>query len=190
MSKFKVGDRVKIIGESNIGTPEYIGRIGKIVDIALDTNSYLVELESHLSLWYEGDKLEGVTENGNSSGLGGEIREFNTGATRNIDTDKFDYEGFYHPIVLQRFAQYMHKHRLQADGKLRNSDNWQKGIPKDAYMKSAWRHFLDWWKQHRGLKGPELLEDTLCALLFNVQGYLFELLKKTWDLRQGSEAVE
>lgn len=106
------------------------------------------------------------------------MREFATGATRDTDQDKYDYEGFLSPAVLTRFAEYMHHHRKQADGNLRDSDNWQKGIPKDAYMKSAFRHFIDLWTLHRGGKSEGVtLEDTLCALLFNIQGYLHEELK-------------
>lgn len=102
------------------------------------------------------------------------IRTFNTGATRNIDIDKLDFEGFLSPFVLERYATYMHKNRLQVDGSLRSSDNWQRGIPKTEYMKSGFRHFFAWWKKHRA--GEDATED-LCALLFNVQGYLFESLK-------------
>lgn len=82
------------------------------------------------------------------------------------------------PLVIERFSEYMHSHRRLPDGSLRASDNWTKGMPLDAYMKSGWRHFLDWWHHHRdtGL-AREGLEDALCALLFNVQGYLFEVLK-------------
>ena len=106
------------------------------------------------------------------------MREFKTGATRDDDVGKYDLEGFLSPIVLQRYAEYMNKHRKQADGKLRASDNWIKGIPKEAYIKSAFRHFMDWWLEHRGYESREGLEDALCALLFNVQGYLYEHLKK------------
>jgi len=108
----------------------------------------------------------------------GEIRKFDSGATRDTDTGKLDYEGFYSPLVMERFGQYMNKHREQSDGNLRDSDNWQRGIPLNAYMKSGYRHFFDWWKQHRGYKGQDTLEDSLCALIFNAQGYLFEILKK------------
>lgn len=105
------------------------------------------------------------------------IRKFTTGATRNNDADALDYEGFLSPIVLKRFAEYMHKHRFQADGSMRSSDNWQKGIPRNAFMKSLWRHFQDLWLIHRGHSGArEGIENTLCALLFNVQGYLHEVL--------------
>jgi hypothetical protein len=106
------------------------------------------------------------------------MREFKTGATRDTDEGKYDYEGFLSPLVLQRFGEYMNKHRKQADGKLRDSDNWQKGIPKDAYIKSAWRHFLDWWMEYRGYPSREGLEDALCALMFNAMGYLYEILKE------------
>ena len=104
------------------------------------------------------------------------MREFKSGATRDNDEDKFDYEGFLSPAVLKRYAEYMHSHRKQADGKMRDSDNWQKGIPITAYMKSMWRHFFDVWRANRGYEIN--LEDALCALLFNVMGMLHEHLKR------------
>lgn len=105
------------------------------------------------------------------------MREFKTGATRNIDTDKLDFEGFLSPLALEEFAQYMHKNRIQADGNVRDSDNWQKGIPLDSYMKSMYRHFFDVWKCHRGLSTHDDMITNLSALMFNVQGYLHELIK-------------
>lgn len=105
------------------------------------------------------------------------MRYFNSGATRDSDETKNDYEGFLSPLVIERFGQYMTKHRKQADGKLRDSDNWQKGIPKDAYIKSMWRHFLSLWKVHRGYKDEDI-EESLCAIIFNAQGYLLEHLKE------------
>ena len=80
--------------------------------------------------------------------------------------------------MIERFGEYMHKHRKQADGKLRDSDNWQKGITLSAYIKSGYRHFIDWWKWHRGYTGRDTLEDSLCPIIFNASGYLHELLKK------------
>jgi len=102
------------------------------------------------------------------------MRKFNTGATRDSEDNKNDYEGFLSPLVIERFGDYMTKHRVQPDGNLRDSDNWQKGIPKDAYMKSMWRHFLSVWKGHRSGSVPQ---EELCALLFNVMGLLHEELK-------------
>ena len=119
------------------------------------------------------------------------MREFKTGATRDNDITKNDYEGFLSPIVLERYGNYMTKHRKQADGKLRDSDNWQKGMPKDVYIKSMWRHFLDVWFIHRGYKrfdkqrNEEItIDEALCALLFNVMGYLFEILKEPKETLQ------
>ncbi|SRR6266550_611905 len=113
----------------------------------------------------------------------GAMRTFETGATRNTDEGKYDFEGFFSPLVLERRAAYMHKHRLQADGNLRASDNWQFGIPLTAYMKSAYRHFHEWWKAHRGTataphRTAEDLEESICSLMFNCEGYLHELLKE------------
>lgn len=109
------------------------------------------------------------------------MRKFDTGATRDDNADKPDYEGFLSPLVIEAFGSYMNEHRIQADGELRESDNWQKGMPINTYMKSAWRHFFDWWKLHRGYKAKVTIEAALCALLFNVQGYLHELLKERLD---------
>lgn len=107
------------------------------------------------------------------------MREFNTGATRDIDTNKLDYEGFLSPLVLEEYAKYMNKNRVQADGSLRDSDNWQRGIPKDVYMKSMYRHFFDVWKEHRGISTEAGLRENLTAMMFNAMGYLYEDLKET-----------
>ena len=114
------------------------------------------------------------------------MRTFETGATRDTEEGKIDYEGFLSPEVIARFGEYMHRHRVQSDGTVRASDNWQKGIPLDVYMKSMWRHFMAVWGQHRlwwggivrGKLNQDITEEALCALLFNVQGYLHEILKK------------
>jgi hypothetical protein len=130
----------------------------------------------------------------------GTTRTFDHGATRDTDEEKYDYEGFLSPIVIERFGRYMHKHRQQSNGMLRDSDNWQKGIPQDQYIKSAFRHFMEWWLLHRQKKmsavevqnlrvgscaiaptDDEVEEDALCAVMFNVMGYLYEHLKKGTD---------
>lgn len=104
------------------------------------------------------------------------VRQFETGATRDGDTDKLDFEGFLHPEVLERFAQYMHQNRYMADGSMRDSDNWQKGIPISSYVKSLWRHFHAVWRAYRC--GDEISEDELCGVLFNAQGLLLEVMRK------------
>ena len=105
------------------------------------------------------------------------MRQFETGATRNDDYDQLDYEGFLSPLAIKRFGEYMHRHRVQADGTIRESDNWQKTMPLDSFIKSAWRHFHDWWMEHDGYQSRETMEDALCGLLFNTMGYLHEILK-------------
>lgn len=107
------------------------------------------------------------------------IRIFKSGATRDTEENKIDYEGFLNPLVIKRFGEYMSKHRVQKNGLLRDSDNWQKGMPLDSYIKSDWRHFMDVWLHHR--KNSKLarddIEDALCGVLFNTMGYLYEILK-------------
>lgn len=110
------------------------------------------------------------------------MRTFDTGATRDSDDTKPDYEGYLSPVVIEAFGEYMTRHRVQADGSLRDSDNWQKGIPPDAYMKSLFRHFVEAWKLHRASgpltpTGEVAMVESLCAMLFNTQGYLHEFLK-------------
>jgi len=82
-------------------------------------------------------------------------------------------------LVIERFGEYMHGNRIQADGFLRDSDNWQKGsgIPVAEYMKSKWRHFMATWKAFRGYPAPEI-EESLCAEMFNTMGMLHEIIKK------------
>lgn len=120
------------------------------------------------------------------------MRTFDSGATRDNDISKIDYDGFLSPQVLKRYGQYMLTHQKQADGQMRASDNWKKGIPRDAYMKSMFRHFMEVWDEHaeaaRFVAAGDTVEmqrddltlfqrreEALCALLFNVMGYLHEL---------------
>jgi len=116
------------------------------------------------------------------------MREFSTGATRDTAEGKNQYPGFLSPLTLEAFGNFMRKNQKQADGKMRASDNWKKGIPRDAYLESMFRHFLEVWAIHDDYKLereqdplgapqdiPEDLLEALCALYFNVGGYLHEL---------------
>lgn len=108
------------------------------------------------------------------------LRVFDTGASRNDDTYKHDPEGFFSPLVIQCYNEYIHGKRLLKDGTIRESDNWQRGMPLDTYAKSLWRHFLDFWLWHRGYghRARASLKVALCAILFNAMGYLHEILKQ------------
>jgi hypothetical protein len=107
----------------------------------------------------------------------GQKRIFTTGATRDTASGKHDFEGFLSPLVLEAYGTYMNFNRQMADGTTRDSDNWQKGIPPEAYMKSGWRHLMDWWRGHRGLTIKENMVWALCGVIFNASGYLHEYLK-------------
>lgn len=107
------------------------------------------------------------------------MRRFTSGATRTDDPNRLDIFGFVSARVLHRFAQYMHKHRFQADGTMRDSDNWQRGMPKLEYVRSLLRHVEDFKLLVRGEKplyDPQTTdpEDVACAILFNIQGWLNE----------------
>lgn len=109
------------------------------------------------------------------------MRKFESGATRDDDDTKLDYEAFLSPLVLERYAEFLHKNRVQADGGLRSGDNWQRGMSLPVYMKSLARHFMEAWMCHRGHRRG--IEDALCGVLFNTMGYLFEVLKTKSALR-------
>jgi hypothetical protein len=113
-----------------------------------------------------------------------EFRQFETGATRDSDTGKPEYDGFNSPLVEKRFGEYMHLHRHQVDGKLRSSSNWKKGIPDEAYMHSLHRHFIDLWLHRDGFSEEAIdkdFESVLCAIRFNVNGLLHETLKRKYE---------
>lgn len=105
------------------------------------------------------------------------IRTFDTGATRDTEQGKLDYEGFLSPLVLRCYAEFMHRHRVQSDGGRRDSDNWTRGIPKSAYMKSLIRHAIEQWVTWR--KHGIVDREIVCAIMFNAMGLLFEDLRES-----------
>lgn len=111
------------------------------------------------------------------------MRTFDSGATRDTSDGKLDFHEYLSPAVLRRYAQYMLTKQGQPDGKKRPGNNWKKGIPTDVYMASLTRHFMDVWLFHEGRFVPDSVEEegmtleiALSALLFNVMGYLDNLL--------------
>ncbi len=110
------------------------------------------------------------------------IREFETGATRDTDESKLDWEGFIAPIATFEFVKYMHGHRTQTDGNLRDADNWQKGMPRRQYVKSLIRHTWNLWllwrsdDEGRTAAYEAKLIELLCAIWFNVQGLIYEIV--------------
>lgn len=126
--------------------------------------------------------IEGASEEDIKRDKSPDMREFRTGATRDSDVNKPDYEGFLSPLAIRRYGEYMNKHRKQSDGKIRASDNWQNGIPLEVYMKSMLRHVMDLWlvQRHNKVIDPKdgldiTKQEALCAILFNAFGFLHEL---------------
>jgi hypothetical protein len=110
-----------------------------------------------------------------------ENRVFDTGATRSPLGTKPEYAGFISPLVIKRFGEYMHKHRTQADGKVRSADNWQKNIDMDSLNDSKIRHDMDIWLHSRGYseEAAEPLEEALCACMFNTMAILKQVLEQS-----------
>ncbi len=106
------------------------------------------------------------------------VDHFDTGATRTPLDGKLSYLRALSPAVQRRYVQYLAKHRQTADG-VREFDNWKKGIPKDRYMDSLYRHMMDACLVYFGYTPSDPsydLEDLLCAIRFNTDGLLFELI--------------
>ena len=113
----------------------------------------------------------------------GVIRQFNTGATRDTSQDKLSYYKALDPLVLERYLEYLNRHRVQPDGNIRDWDNWKKGIDISVYADSGIRHVFDVWKLLNGYDaednhGKVELEDAICAIIFNFQGMLYEIQKQ------------
>ncbi len=108
------------------------------------------------------------------------MRTFASGATRDTTVGKSEPWGFMSALAEKRFCEYMTKHRVQADGSLRDSDNWKRGIPVPVYAHSLSRHIQDLRLilelSSFQARDPDL-EEVLCAILFNVQGMLHETVK-------------
>jgi hypothetical protein len=104
------------------------------------------------------------------------VRTFETGATRTATT-AYDPSGFLSPLALKAFCKYMEKHRRQADGNLRESDNWKKGMPRREYLRSLIRHVMDVWLIMDGFpeaaRDPDIHE-ALGGIFFNTEGLLHE----------------
>jgi FMN phosphatase YigB (HAD superfamily) len=111
------------------------------------------------------------------------MRIFESGATRDTSDGKLNYVKALSPIVLKRYVEYLGQHRQQADGGLRDWDNWKQGIPIDTYLDSLGRHFWAVWMLNHGYSvndnhGQVDIESSLCGVIFNSMGMLYELLKQ------------
>jgi len=106
------------------------------------------------------------------------VIQFMTGATRSAE-NLYDPYGFLNPRVVQTYCEYMERHRVQKDGKTRDSDNWQRGMPSSRAYRSLLRHTFDVWLMSWGYRPKSAdcadITDALCAVVFNAM-----LLLKNW----------
>jgi hypothetical protein len=111
----------------------------------------------------------------------GVMRTYSTGATRDTSEGKPVHWRFSSALVEKRYGEYMHAKRVQSDGNIRAGDNWKHGIPVEDYFDSLSRHISDLKLIKEGFPGEAAdhdLETVLCAIKFNVDGMLHEILKE------------
>lgn len=122
------------------------------------------------------------------------MREFDSGAIRDTAENKPSYAGFFSPLVLKRYGEYMLKHQKMPNGEMRNADNW-KGLFGKDHMKvchdSKKRHDMDLDLIMDGY--PELsrdsFEDVLCAIMFNTMAMLYKIEKDKYETSEVNELL-
>jgi hypothetical protein len=112
-------------------------------------------------------------------------RAFSTGATRNNDTTRIDWVKMLSLPAMFEYARYMRRHQKQADGSMREFDNWKGsdgagGFPLDEVVESLVRHVLDLAALDRGIEPMREceLKETCCAIIFNAMAYLHTVVMK------------
>lgn len=125
------------------------------------------------------------------------IRKFPSGADRDSDENKPHYPGYFDSRVVKAFGEYMLRHQRRVDGSFRAADNWKAGMSKEVYFDSGFRHFMDWWRLYEAdhYEGKVCIEPTLeacCALMFNLMGYMRNLIqeKESHELAQAASKAE
>ena len=114
------------------------------------------------------------------------MREFDSGALRDTNENKPNYAGFFSPLVLKRFGEYMLKHQQLPNGQRRNADNW-KGLFGDNHMQvcheSKRRHDMDLDLIMDGYENlsRDTLDEVLCAIMFNTMTMLYKIEKDKYN---------
>ena len=109
------------------------------------------------------------------------MKTFKTGAIRDDDEGKLDYEGSFCPLVLRSYAEFMLRNSTMKDGKKRTCGNWKKGVPLLHYIQSKWRHFMTTLTLFVIGYTKKAMLESLNAELFNTMGMMHELLKAEPD---------
>lgn len=123
------------------------------------------------------------------------MRKFEGGATRDDDSVKLSYLGFFDPAFLNAFAHYMHEHRVTKGG-IRGADNWKTGFGTTTCIESLIRHFFDIWL----LSNDETVidkdgkvitwNDAIMGTFFNLQALWRELRPSSFVYRDGTPLRE
>ena len=97
------------------------------------------------------------------------VREFTTGAIRDLDDTKEDYVETISWTAFKRYAQYM-----TGKKKKYGAGNFKKGIPIDSYEQSLLRHVQKYIENKYEDGQIEKEEDHLSAMIFNIFGIMHE----------------
>ena len=111
-------------------------------------------------------------------------RLFDTGATRDTATGKFEYAKYLSPFFINGFGRYMNRHQTMADGTKRAGDNWKQGFPDDVLLESFFRHAMDVWMLMKDVdltdeRGERVdLNDAIMGAVFNLQALYHQRAEK------------
>ena len=125
----------------------------------------------------------------------GKVRVFPSGSTRDTSAGKLSYVKALSPLVLQSYVRYLDKHRKQADGSMRDFDNWKKYMPEDVCLDGLGRHFMAVWLLMQGFPaednhGPVTLEDSLCAIIFNASVILHQIFMMEIEIKKEEDQYD
>ena len=116
------------------------------------------------------------------------VRSWPTGATRDTNDTKLAYNRFLSPEVLTEYCEYLNRHRDTPAGR-REPDNWKgkdrHGLPISVCFESLARHFWEAWTADEA-KQP-IPMDSLCAILFNCQAIMYEIIHGNYELIKGEK---
>jgi len=90
----------------------------------------------------------------------GNKEKFESGATREVKKGR-GLPALIYPGLLERLSKW-----LEMGAENHEARNWEQGIPSESYLNSLYRHAIAYHKGDRS-------EDHLAAMLFNVQGLIF-----------------
>jgi len=115
------------------------------------------------------------------------MRTTKTGGTRSNASKKISYLGFRHPLTEHSYGSYMLKHQVQEDGKIRQPDNWWKGLDPNDTIQSLVRHVTDLEALHSNLlvykvryKEKGEVEEETVILPYTYEKVFKKPLPKNW----------